>query len=224
MTSTSRSLRTRLDRLLGVPLGRLLAAHGQVGDHDVDLALLEDPDHVRRRTGRELDHLREVLADAVVRHAALDRHADVRHVHELERVVLAGPDRLGEVLADLRLVDVERGHELHVADVVVAQLDVHQARDEVARLRVLVVVAALDEAARAVAHADDGDADLLAANLGLVPVLAVLAHVLLLHAVGYPCSGVRAWLTVTTMRWTVVMVARTAMSPSDSSSARALSG
>jgi hypothetical protein len=66
-------------------------------------------------------------------------------------------------LPTFSLVDVERGHELHVADVVVAQLDVHQARDEVGRLRVLVVVAALDEAARAVADADDRDADLLAA-------------------------------------------------------------
>ena len=40
------------------------------------------------------------------------------------------------------------------------EVDVHQARDEVVLLRVLVVVAALDEAARAVADADDGDPDL----------------------------------------------------------------
>ena len=69
-------------------------------------------------------------------------------------------DRLGQVLADLVLVDVEGGHELDVADVVAAELDVHQARDEVVVLGVLVVVAALDEAARAVADADDRDADL----------------------------------------------------------------
>ena len=103
---------------------------------------------------------RQVLAQAVVGHAAVHGHAHVGHVHELVGVVLAREDRLGEVLADLLLVDVEGGDELHVADVVAAQLDVHQARDEVAGLRVLVVVAALDEAARAVADADDGDADL----------------------------------------------------------------
>ena len=46
---------------------------------------------------------RQVLAQAVVGHAALNGHAEVRHVllDELDRVVLAGPDRLGEVLADL---------------------------------------------------------------------------------------------------------------------------
>jgi hypothetical protein len=50
---------------------------------------------------------------------------------ELDRVVRPGVDRLGEVLADLVLVDVEGGHELDVADVVAAEVDVHQAGDEV---------------------------------------------------------------------------------------------
>ena len=81
-----------------------------------------------------------------------------------ERVVRLGEDRLRQVLADLVLVDVERGHELDVADVVAAEVDVHQARDEVAILGVGVVVAALDEAAGAVADADDGDADLAVAG------------------------------------------------------------
>ena len=123
-----------LERLLDVPLRRLLAAHREVGDHDVDLALAEDPDDVGRGAGGLLDDLAQVLAQAVVGHAALDRDPDVRHVHELVGVVLAREDRLGQVLADLLPVDVERGHELHVADVVVAQLDVHQPRDEVAGL------------------------------------------------------------------------------------------
>jgi len=34
----------------------------------------------------------------------------------------------GQVLADLVLVDVEGGHELDVADVVAAQVDVHEPR------------------------------------------------------------------------------------------------
>ena len=79
------------------------------------------------------------------------------------RVVRLRVDRLAEVLADLVLVDVEGGDELDVADVVAAEVDVHQARDEVVVVRVLVVVATLDEAARAVADADDGDADLAVA-------------------------------------------------------------
>ena len=44
------------------------------------------------------------------------------------RVVRLGVDRLGEVLPDLVRVDVEGGHELDVADVVAAELDVHEAR------------------------------------------------------------------------------------------------
>ena len=96
-------------------------------------------------------------------HAALDGDAQVRDVllDELDRVVLAGPDRLGEVLADLVGVDVERGRELDVADVVAAEVDVHEARDARVRIGVLVVVDALHEGVRAVADADDGDADLL---------------------------------------------------------------
>ena len=71
------------------------------------------------------------------------------------------PDRVGEIDADLALDDVERGHDLDVADVVPAEVDVHQAGDEVVRVRVLVVRQALHERVRAVADADDRDADLV---------------------------------------------------------------
>ena len=88
-------------------------------------------------------------------------------VGELDGVVLAGADGLGQVEADLLGVDVERGDELQVGDVVVAELDVHQAGDLGAGLGVLVVLDALDEGRRAVADADDGGADGVA---GLVPM------------------------------------------------------
>ena len=65
--------------------------------------------------GRLGDLLLEVLAQAVVGHAALDLDAERRDVvAELERVVLAGEDGLREVLADLVGVDVEGGRELDV--------------------------------------------------------------------------------------------------------------
>ena len=91
-----------------------------------------------------------------------DLDAEVRHVGELHRVVLSAPDRLGEILADLVGVDVERRRELDVPDVVAAEVDVHQARDEVVRVGVLVVLDALHERGGAVAHADDRDAYLVA--------------------------------------------------------------
>ena len=125
-------------------------------------------------------------------HAALHRDAQRLDLVEGDRVVGLGVDRLGQVLADLVLVDVESGHEVDVADVVAAQVDVHQPRHEVVVFGVLVVIAPLDEAARAVAHADDRDTDLAVtatprARPGVgrgrailaAAILAVLRHVVL---------------------------------------------
>src|SRR5665213_642158 len=108
------------------------------------------------------DLLFEVLAEAVVGHAAVHGHAEIAgHFGELHRVVLTGPDRLSEVLADLRLVDVEGGRELDVAHVVAAEVDVHQAGDVLRGVGLRVVLDALHERRCAVADADDRDADLV---------------------------------------------------------------
>ena len=85
----------------------------------------------------------------------------LRHVGELDRVVRVRPDRVGEVLADLVRRHVERGRELDVADVVAAEVHVHQAGDELVVRRVLVVLDALEERVGAVADADDRDAHLV---------------------------------------------------------------
>jgi hypothetical protein len=90
-----------------------------------------------------------------VRHAALHLHTELRHVGELDGVVLARPDRLGQVLADLVRVDVEGGRELDVAHVVAAQVHVHEARHALGRVRILVVLHALHERRGAVADAHD---------------------------------------------------------------------
>ena len=99
---------------------------------------------------------------------------ELGHVGELDRVVLARPDRLGEVLADLLGVDVEGGDELDVADVVAAEVDVHQAGHFLGRVGVLVVLDALDEGVGAVADADDRDADLLVRAGGAVACCRLL--------------------------------------------------
>ena len=154
--------------LLDVPLGGLFAADRQVADHDVDLALLEDAHDVGGWTGRLLDDLAQVFAQPVVRHPALDRDAEVRDLLEDERVVRLGVDGLREVLADLVPVDVEGGHELDVANVVAAQVDMHQPGDLLGRVGVPVVGDALDEGVGAVADAYDREADL--AVVDQVPV------------------------------------------------------
>ncbi len=58
-------------------------------------------------------------------------------------------------------VDVERGGELDVADVVAAEVDVHEAGHALVGVGVAVVVDALHERGGAVADADDRDAHLL---------------------------------------------------------------
>ena len=85
----------------------------------------------------------------------------LRHLRELDRVVRERPDRLGEVDADLALDDVEGRGELDVGDVVAAEIDVHEARDEAVAVGVLVVLDALEEGVGAVADADDGDPHLV---------------------------------------------------------------
>ena len=157
--------------LLHVPLGGFFRPHREVVDEHVGAGLLEDVDDVRGFARRLLDQVGEVLADPVVGHPALDLDAQGRHVGEFDSVVLTRPDRLGKIFANLGLVDVEGGHELDVANVVPAEVDVHQPRHEVLRRCVFVVLHALDQGGRAVADADDGDADFAVAAGAAIAVL-----------------------------------------------------
>ena len=97
-----------------------------------------------------------------------------------------GEDRLAEVEADLGRVDVERGDELDVADVVAAELDVHEPGHVLGRVGVAVVLDALQQAARAVADAGDGDTDLLT---GTAHAVAPSCSVALGAEAGPPPSG-----------------------------------
>ncbi len=146
------------ERLGGVEASRLLGAHGQVGDEHVGTCGLQ---YGRDVDGGGLglsDRLGVVLAEPVERRAALDLHPEGWHVGESDGVVLAGEDRLREVAPDLLGVDVEGGDELEVTDVVAPELDVHETGDVVAGLGALVVVDALHQGRRAVAHTGDRDA------------------------------------------------------------------
>ena len=96
-------------RLLDVPLRRLLGPDRGVGDDHVGLSVAQDVRDLRRLARRLGDLLLQVLSEPVMSHPALDRDAGSWNLGELECVVLAGPNRLRQVLADLRGVDVERG-------------------------------------------------------------------------------------------------------------------
>ena len=73
------------------------------------------------------------MPDAVVRHPSLHGNARVGHVGKLDRVVRLGEDRLGQIEADLALVDVEGRNDLDVADPVLAHDRVHDAGSLVLR-------------------------------------------------------------------------------------------
>ena len=127
-------------------------------------ALLEDPDDVVGLAGRLLDDLEMYLPRPSCVMPRLTSTPVFGDVGELDRVVRVRPDRVGEILADLVLRDVERGDELDVADVVAAEVHVHEAGDELVVGRVLVVLDSLEERVGAVADADERDADLVLAR------------------------------------------------------------
>nr|WP_239020623.1 hypothetical protein [Nakamurella antarctica] len=148
-----------VDGALGVELRGGFGADGEVANEYVDLGVLEGLDNVDGFGVRFGDRLAVVLAEAIEGVTALDDNAGGRHVGKLDRVVLAGQDRLGEVEADLLGVNVECGNELQIRDVVIAELDMHQAGDLGAGGGVAVVLDALDERGGAVSDADNGDAN-----------------------------------------------------------------
>ncbi len=147
--------------LLDVPLGRLLAAHGQIVHHDIGPGVLEDLHDVGGWAGGFGDLLLQVFAQTVVRHAAMDRHAQVRHVGELDGVVLARPDRFAQVFADFFDVDVKRGAEFNVTDVIIAQTGRASGREWYLRASHSGNKTTLNERISAVADANNRNADFL---------------------------------------------------------------
>ena len=168
-----------VDRALRVVLVGLLRSDRQVGDEHVGARVAEHLRHVDRLQLGLRDHVAVVGAEPVERVAALHGDAGRRHVGEPDRVVRLGEDRVGDVGADLLRVDVEGRDDADVADVVAAELDVHQAGDRLVRVGVLVVLQTLDQGRGAVAQPHDRDANLshlcapsCAASRGATP----LAH------------------------------------------------
>ena len=151
----------RVECCLGVEAVGGLAAHRQVGHEDVGAGVTQHLRDVDRLLVRLGDRLPVEPAQPVEGVAALHRDVQRRDVGDLDRVVLAREDRLGQVPTHLLGVDVEGGDERDVPDVVAAEVDVHQPGYTARRIGVAVVVDALHERRGAVADADDRDPDLL---------------------------------------------------------------
>src|ERR1022692_37194 len=146
----------RVDGALRVVPVSLLGTDRQVRHQHVGAGVAENLGDIHHRIVGLGDHLLVVLAQAVHGRAALHGDAGRRHVADLDGVVLARPDGVGEILPDLLRVHVERGDELDVAHVVRTELDMHQAWYPSLRVGVLVVLHTLYKGAGAVARAHDG--------------------------------------------------------------------
>ena len=130
---------------LGVGLVGLFGTHRQVGDEYVDLLVAQHLGHVHRLLVALGDHLAVVFAETVVGRSTQHLDAEVRDIRELDRVVLRGADRFGEVLANLVGINVEGGHEFDVANAVSAEIVVHEAGNLVFVLGVLVILDTLHQ-------------------------------------------------------------------------------
>jgi hypothetical protein len=76
---------------------------------------------------------------------ALDLDAGGWNVTDLDGVVLAGANGISDVEADLLVVNVKGSDELNVGDVVLAELHVHQARNNLGGVGVLVIFDTLNK-------------------------------------------------------------------------------
>src|SRR5215472_14536752 len=149
----------RRERLLHVEARSLLAAHGQVVHQHLGAAVAQGRRDVDRGLGCLIDDLAQVGAQTVERRSALHRDTEVRDLGEAYGVVRFDEQRFGDVATDFAAIDVEGGDDLDVADVVAAEVHVHEARYEGVGGGVAILVDALDEGRGAVAEADHGHAN-----------------------------------------------------------------
>src|SRR5579859_4423484 len=70
--------------LLDVEAGGLFAANGQVIDHHIRLCIPKEFSKIHRLSGRFVDQVPKVSAQAVERGAAHHRHAEIGHVAEFD--------------------------------------------------------------------------------------------------------------------------------------------
>src|SRR5581483_6720879 len=100
------------------------------------------------------------LAKTVKRRATQNWGTETRDVREAQRVVRIDENRFAEVATDFVRVDIERAHELDVADGVTTEHVVHQARDRFVPSRIFVERHSLHEGRRTVSGTNDRNADL----------------------------------------------------------------
>ena len=80
-----------------------------------------------------------------MRHPAMHLNAKLRDVGKSDGVIRFGVNRFTEIAAHFGRVDIKGGGELDVANVVTAELNMHQAGNELIGIRFAVKLNTLDE-------------------------------------------------------------------------------
>src|SRR4051794_1331607 len=147
-----------VDRLPGVPFACLLRSDGEVGNHDVGARASKYLRNIGFWLARDRYVVFEILTDAVQHRPATNDDAGLGNRGKTMRVVRSRKNRLRNVVPHLVGVDVESRRNLDVADVIAADVGVHQARNRLIGFGVSIVSEALDQGACAIAHPDNTDA------------------------------------------------------------------
>src|SRR5660397_240765 len=116
--------------------------HVQFGPYHVrDIEFVAAFDVDAKKVGFDLSDAIEARENNTIKTCdapPLPGHTQRRDVADLDRVVLACPDRIGEVEADLLGVDIKGSDELDVPDVIGPELHMHEAGHRALRVGVRV--------------------------------------------------------------------------------------
>ncbi len=156
-------------RLLRIPARGDFGTDRKIGDEHVRPGLPQDLRNVSGGSIGLLDLLAQIAADAVERPAALDDYAGGGNIRKAERVIGSGVDGFGDIAPDLRSGDVEGRGDLDIADVISAEIGMHQPRNRLVLLRVAIECQPLDEGGRAIADTDQPDPNGVRSHLTTTP-------------------------------------------------------
>ena len=73
-------------------------------------------------------------------HTPYDRNIQFRYIVKLIGIIWLCVYRLSQIFAHLILIDIKGGHEVDITDMITSQVNMHQARYELIRIRFFIVI------------------------------------------------------------------------------------
>ena len=161
--------------LRGFGAAILIEVRQQIPQPKENLLLLHGCDlrDIVDRGRRFRHHVAQVLPDAVMGRPPSDLDPRRAELGKADRVVGRRQGRLGEIAADLALRHIERRDAIDIADMIAAELQMHQAGDRLLAFGAAIKFDPLDQRRGAIAHPDDRDPDFCHPNLLEISPLAL---------------------------------------------------